>query len=185
MSQIKINFDMIHVIKEAKGIKNCPKGYSSLCIPITLVLPTAVLACAIQENLSAESTIFLCTATAGVSFGLEQILLNIMVKKSTIALAESELKYLALLLNKLGIKTNSELLLDSEVYSTEYSLKKDSPVGIIRNRYINIPRYNYKGEKVLTSIREDHLIPSNEYFISVGEPIEKEKKVMRKVLGTV
>lgn len=188
MSKININFDMMHVIKEAKGIKKYPKELSYINIPMTIALPTVAWISAIQEKLSIDAAIILCAATAGITISLKQLVFNLILKKHTIKLAENELMILTLLLDELNIKTNPKLLLKSEVYYKEYELKKDSPVGIIRNRYINIPNYkdgNYKdGKEVMISIKEEHLISSNEYIISVGKPIEKKEKVFRKALGT-
>lgn len=97
-------------------------------------------------------------------------------------LARSELNYLTMCLKNLNIETNIDLLLNAKVYNEKYQLKKDEKKGIIRTRYINIPKYNYKKEQVITSIKEEHLLTTKEYLLSVGEPEKKDEVVYTKKL---
>ena len=183
MSEIKINFDLIHVIKEAEGIKKCPKEFSIVTKPFVFLYPTDVFLSSINDSLPVNSIITATTIATILSIGVEQLLLFLTLRKTTMELANSKLNYLVLLLKDINIVTDTDILLNSKVYYSEYNLKKDSPKGIIRNRYINLPSYNYKGEEVMTSIKEEHILATREYLLSIGEPQKMEEKVYTKEYG--
>ena len=69
------------------------------------------------------------------------------------------------------------------VYSIWNSFNKNS-LGIIRNRYINVPIYNYKREEKTALIKEEHLLTTNKYVLTIGTPEAKKEKVLRKSLVT-
>lgn len=183
MSKIEINYDLMHKIKEAKGIKKSPKAFSVITKPFVLMYPTAVLFNSIKDQIPAQYVITATAIATFLSFGAEQLLLSLMMKKTTMELAKAELEYLVERLKCINIQTDANLLLDSKVYHREYKLKKDSSIGIIRNSYINIPSYNYKGDITTSSVKEEHMLATRDYILSVGEP-EKEK-VFRKAYGSI
>lgn len=182
MSQIKINFDLIDAIKQAKGIKKCPKELSMITKPISMLYPTVVLIDSIKEQLPLDSLIIAVAIATTLSVGVEQLILFLTMRQNTMDLARSELNYLTMCLKDLNIETNIDLLLNAKVYNEKYQLKKDEKKGIIRTRYINIPKYNYKKEQVITSIKEEHLLTTKEYLLSVGEPEKKDEVVYTKKL---
>ena len=182
MSQIKINFDLIDAIKQAKGIKKCPKELSMITKPIAMLYPTVVLIDSIKEQLPLDSLIIAVAIATTLSVGVEQLILYLTMRQNTMDLARSELNYLTMCLKNLNIETNIDLLINAKVYNEKYQLKKDEKKGIIRTRYINIPKYNYKKEQVITSIKEEHLLTTKEYLLSVGEPEKKDEVVYTKKL---
>ena len=185
MSKIEINFDLIRTTKEAKGIKKSPKNFSIATKPLALMYPAAVLMNSIKDQIPAQSVITATTIATFLSLGAEQIILSIMMKKITMDLAKTELEYLVERLKELNIQTDVDFLLNSKVYHREYKLKKDGPKGVIRNRYINIPSYDYRGDEVMTSVKEEHMLATRDYILSVGEPEVKEEKVFQKAYGAI
>ena len=184
MSKIMINYDLMHVIKEAKGIKKMPKGFSIITKPLELCYPAAVLVNSINDQCPASVVIPTTMIAAAIYIGLGELIISLMAKKTTMDLANIKLELLSKQLNDLTIRTNLELLLKSQVYHREYSFNKDD-LGIIRNRYINVPIYNYNGEETTTSIKEEHLLMTNNYVLTLGTPQAKKEKALRKAFGTI
>lgn len=184
MSQIIINYDLLHVIKEAKGIKKVPKGFSIISKPLELGYPVAVLINSINDQYPANVVVPTTVIAATISIGFGELILSIMAKKTTMDLANIKLELLSKQLNNLSIKTSPELLLKSQVYHKDYSFNKDD-LGIIRNRYINVPIYNYNREEITTSIKEEHLLTTNNYVLKLGTPQAKKEKALRKSFGTI
>lgn len=85
-------------------------------------------------------------------------------------------------LNKIDVYTEPELLLKSHKYKTEYELiKNDSRVPTIQqNKYIMVPCY-INGEENEVSLLQEHIIGSNDYDLSLGEP----KKVLKLAVNPV
>lgn len=185
MSKIEINYDLMHTIKEAKGIKKCPKEFSIIIKPFVFMYPGAVLFNSIKDQIPAQYVITATTIAAFLSLGVEQLLLTLMMNKTTMELAKAKLEYLAERLKNINIQTDVNLLLDSKVYHREYKLKKDSPKGIIRNRFINVPSYTYKGDITTVSVKEEHMLATKDYILSVGESEKQEEKVFRKSYGII
>ena len=185
MSKIEINYDLMHTIKEAKEIKKCPKEFSIITKPFVFMYPGAVLFNSIKDQIPAQYAITATTIATLLSLGAEQLLLSLMMKKTTMELAKVKLEYLVERLKNINIQTDVELLLDSKVYRREYKLKKDSPIGVIRERFINVPSYNYKGNITTVSVKEEHMLATKDYILSLGEPEAKDTKVFRKAYGAI
>lgn len=184
MSKIVINYDLMHVIKEAKGIKKVPKEFFIITKPLELGYPTAVLINSIYDQCPANVVIPATMIAAAISIGLGELVISLIAKKTTMYLANDKLELLSKKLNDLTIKTSPELLLKSQVYHKEYSFDKDN-LGIIRNRYIYIPIYNYNGEEITTSIIEEHLLTTNNYVLTLGISEERKEKVLGKEFSTI
>ena len=142
--------------------------------------PGAVLFNSIKDQIPAQYAITATTIATLLSLGAEQLLLSLMMKKTTMELAKVKLG-----LKNINIQTDVELLLDSKVYHREYKLKKDSPIGVIRNRFINVPSFNYKGNITTVSVKEEHMLATKDYILSLGEPEAKDTKVFRKAYGAI
>ena len=183
MSQIIINYDLMHVIKEAKGIKKMPKEFSLIVMPLELTYPAAVLVNSINDQCPANVVIPATMVAAAISIGFGELIKSLIAKKTTMDLANIKLELLSKQLKDLNIETSLELLLKSQIYHKEYSFNKNS-LGIIRNRYINVPIYNYKREEKTALIKEEHLLTTNKYVLTIGTPEAKKEKVLRKSLVT-
>lgn len=87
--------------------------------------------------------------------------------------AIDDLKGLAQQLRNQNIDTTYEKLLESKVYKRKYKLAMEGAPGIIRERYINVPTYDYNGLENTTSILEEHRIGTRKYVLTLGSPKKK------------
>ena len=103
--------------------------------------------------------------------------LNLRIKEKTTGKtreerADDKLENLVAQLNNINIDVNLDNLKEANVYHKKYRLRKDGKVGIIRERYIEIPvdekSYNFNEESV--SIKEEHVMGSNSYVLTLGKP---------------
>ena len=74
-----------------------------------------------------------------------------------------------------NIDTTVEALMNAEVYHKKYKLATEGAPGIIRERYFNLPIKNALGEDDETSVKEEHLIGSKKYVLSLDKPVEQKK----------
>ena len=72
-----------------------------------------------------------------------------------------------------NIDTTYEKLLESKVYKRKYKLAMEGAPGIIRERYIYVPTYDYNGLENTTSILEEHRIGTRKYVLTLGSPKKK------------
>ena len=90
-----------------------------------------------------------------------------------------DLKRLVPKLNDLNIKTDYNLLLQSEMYERKYKIEfNDNKIpSLMEEKYILLPSYNYSGEIKDTSLLQEHIIGSREYELSIGTPAKTLKLV--------
>ena len=75
-------------------------------------------------------------------------------------------------LNDLNVKTDYELLLESELYKKEYKIQvneKKLPY-IAESKYIMVPTHSFNGNMTETSILQEHVVGSKKYVLSLGSP---------------
>lgn len=96
--------------------------------------------------------------------------------------ADDKLRELVSLLNSININISLDNLKDSSIYQTNYHLRKNGKVGIIRDRYISIPMENNNNfnDKDI-SIKEEHVVGSREYILSMDAP--KRQLVYKKAFN--
>ena len=75
----------------------------------------------------------------------------------------------------MNINTSVEDIMNSEIYQKNYKLAKDGRVGVIRERFINLPITNALGEEDTTSVKEEHLIGSKKYVLTLDKPVEQKE----------
>ncbi len=97
--------------------------------------------------------------------------------------ADVRLKILASQLENLNLETSYELIKESKCYHKIRNLKfNDKKIPqITESKYILVPNYNYKGDVVETSVLQEHVIGSNNYILSIGEPEKVLKLVYSKI----
>ncbi len=162
--EIIVNYDLIDRINEAKygySLQKCNKT----ALAGSAVVNLAALACHMPIEFMTV------TFPAGVALAW------ITKKYCSLAMDEhdyalDDLDYLSSALNDLYIRTNRDLLLDSEVYQTNYNahLGKFKLPYILETKYIGIPTL---GEKSKVSVVQKHIIGNREYYLSKGAPKEK------------
>lgn len=97
-----------------------------------------------------------------------------MRSKSTKNISRQELVILSNLLNNINVNTDSELILESYKYKTEYDFNKDSESkDLIQKKYIMVPVIQ-NGEEKEISILQEHVIGTKEYSLSCGEPTKQK-----------
>jgi len=92
--------------------------------------------------------------------------------------SKSDLLLLAVKLKNLCIKTDYDLLLNSELISKKYkiNINKENLFEVIESKYILVPTYDFNGNIKDTSILQEHVIGTNKYVLSLGSP-KKEYKL--------
>lgn len=91
--------------------------------------------------------------------------------------ADIRLKLLVSQLDNLNLETTYELLKQSTCYRRIYNLKlnKNKIPQVLESKYILVPNYDYHGDIKETSLLQEHIVGSNNYILSIGEP----KKVLK------
>ena len=86
-----------------------------------------------------------------------------------------ELVIIAEALNQImDINTSVEGIMNAEVYQKNYKLATDGRVGILRERFIDLPITNALGNEDVTSVKEEHLIGSKKYVLTLDKPVEQK-----------
>lgn len=107
-----------------------------------------------------------------------EMLMSALLKKDIYAEpASKKLMELSRLLNSAHINTDYDLLLNSELYKTEYKFdfNKEKLISIMQSKYVMVPIHSYNGEVKPISIVQEHVMGSNDYELSFGSPKRKVK----------
>lgn len=173
--KISINYDLISKINEAKlgfSLQKYTKNvFTVVCIQ------SAVYS---LLHVKSEEDIFKLLLPAILFFIIIDTLLEEIhvrtLKQRTKSLALSKLIDLSIMLRDINVNTDYELLLESYVYNTKYSLGFDNKLlpYIKQDKYIMVPAYS-NGEQKEVSLVQEHIVGSSEYSISHGTP----KKVLK------
>jgi len=172
--KININYDLMTKIAEANNgfvLKKTVKRiliYSAISITIAQVIVPG------EASLSEELLKGIVTVVPIHTLGAAATDLTLIESKKRLAL--NKLKALSLALNQLNLNTDSELLLKSQKYKTEYNFNhNDSTTPKLEERkYIMIPVYE-NGEEKEVSVLQEHIIGTKTYSLSLGSP----KKVVK------
>lgn len=171
--KLLLNYDVIDKIQVAKTgirLKKIPK---SLVINMSVYTPYTLIT---NANKPEENILDLILGL-GIYAVLNYTREVILAQQNKDA-AETDLKWLLSHLDHINSSTTYDQLLESKKYKTEYKLLEKNDQGIRKlqqNKYILIPTGN--DEKV--SVLQEHVIGTNEYSLSLGEP----KKVYKLSLG--
>lgn len=174
--KLTINYDLINAILNVnepfngfKLIRNNKKEWLTIELPLFTIIDIAI-----QRNI----IIILSTLIIqfGLVFAVEYFVkkyLNVdMYKEKSI----KDLKKLVLKLEKIYIKTDYDLLLNSELYEKKYKINVNkNSFNLMEHKYILVPTYDFNNNIKKTSILQEHIIGTDEYVLSVGSP-EKELK---------
>ncbi len=91
-----------------------------------------------------------------------------------------QLKKLSVMLGDINVKTNYDMLLESELYEKKYTIEKNDnkSISLSEKKYIYVPSYGFDGQEKDTSILQEHDIGSSVYTLSVGEPEKQYRRVL-------
>ena len=191
--KVTINYDFFDAIKDAnepmhplKMIRN-NKGKYLLLFPMSIAIRGIAIYTLNFEN-SLQAWVMYFTMVYGNSLGIdllgELIARKIMRNERDYYAAKSidRLRQLVMLLRELNVNTDYDLLLESELYSKEKELKKGERLlpSLMVKKYISVPSYNDFGEITDTSILQEHIIGTEKYTLSIGEPKKQYKHVLVK-----
>lgn len=178
--KIEINYDLLDKIREAKiGI--------SLDRTFMFTVPRTLAATSIYALLNIGEPNMLDKVLAALPYFTllyagPTTVASIIMKNKFKESAIDRLRILSFLLGTIDISTSYELLLESENYKTEYSLKfNESKIPYIKeDKYINIPTYDDGSIKEISVVQE-HIIGSRKYSLSYGSP----KKVLKPAFNPI
>lgn len=170
--KIKVNYDLIRKIEEAKtGFslqKNIKKILTYTCMSTMIFIPSNIMQSK-PEYIIKDFFWFL-------SFHSFYRLFGLAFKNINKTIAIEDLKKLAIDLKRLNINTDYQSLLKSYSYKTEYKIKFNESLvpKLKQNKYIMIPDYSCGQEKEISMVQE-HIVGTNKYTLSYGSP----KKVLK------
>lgn len=163
--KIVINYDLIGKIKESQSGISLKKTINKIAFNSSVVylitLPTAHSKLASLTSAIFFQTIYYSAISlAYASYNRER--------------AIKQLRILSQELTSLNVSTSDELLQKSYLYKTNYNcqLNDKSLPQITQKKYIMVP---CSGEDEVSLVQE-HIVGSNEYCLSLGEP-EKQLKL--------
>ena len=160
--KLKINYDVLDKINIAKTGINIKRSLKDTARVLTIYTPVNIglnLALNTPEDIIPEYM---------YAIGLYTFIHftpNLFLAKLQKASAIDDLKILSSYLKTLNIDTNHELLLNSEKYKTEYELTEEKR-KIKQSKYISVPTEDDSE----ISLLQEHIIGTNEYELSIGEP---------------
>lgn len=185
--KLTINYDLIKRIQEAKGefvLQRCIERTFTDGLPTFLISNSLILTMGMLANIETKtiSETLILSNLGGIGFYLGGQLL--IIEKLKKQIAKLELLELSLKLKEINVSTSYDLLLDTELYHTEYKLRNDENKfkGIIQNKYFDIPTYN-DGKIETTSVRQEHILGSKQYVLSTGSP--NKQKVLKPAFNTI
>ena len=99
--------------------------------------------------------------------------------------ASKRLMKLASMLKDINVRTNYDMLLQSELYERKYKVHlNDKKIPLLmEEKYVLVPSYNFSGEETETSILQEHNVGTSDYILSVGEPQKQYRRSLVKMNG--
>ena len=186
MQKLRINFDIIDKIYESQGKHNVRrwlrlnKVYDIAAISLPAMHIVGYLVGYEPLDSMIESTLRCLAIDTAIWAPCEILKSNLMRKVTGLNYKEragAELLALCIVLNGEGIQVAYDNLNETEVYHKKYKLAMEGTPGIIRERYFNIPTFDSNGDETVTSLKEEHLIGSSKYDLSIDKP--EKKKVFK------
>lgn len=174
--KLVINYDFFNAVLNVnenftplKLVRNNKRLYSMYYLPFFLIgnfLSTNSLVTVLKELIIEYGFVI---GTELLAFSLSKT--DIYKNKSI-----SDLKKLAGDLRKLFVKTDYDLLLNSELNSKKIKININKEVfNIMEHKYILVPSYDFNNNIKMTSILQEHVIGSDEYILSIGSPSKSLK----------
>jgi len=181
--KIIINYDLLSKIQEAKTGFSIQKTIKPILIKtglsFAIFLPIASVVSSSPEEMLKGLSRALCIFLSSQIFISGSV--DLLLSRFTKNMSKKSLMYLSAHLKEINVNTDSELILDSYKYKTEYEINKDDESkDLVQKKYIMVPIIE-NGEESEISIVQEHVIGSKLYFLSLGEP--KKQKVFKLALN--
>lgn len=191
MKKLEINYDFIDKINESEGkykvkrfINNNKLTDAVIAGFVTKDIILGATGVLSPEQTAVNVTSYLATISVILLLleSINQRLKENMTGKTQEERAEDELRKLAVQLNNLGIEINLEDLKEAVIYHKKYKLRKDGKLGVIRERYIEVPVSNSNNRNSdSASIKEEHIMGTRSYVLTLDTP--KKQMVYRKAFS--
>lgn len=185
MVKLEVNFDLIDKAYEAQGKYKVRRWFreNKTYNIIASFIPITHLALTLGGLESPEVALIRTATSTSINYGiwavLDKTLETIRTKATGISpqlKAMMELVIITEALNQImNINTSVEGIMNAEVYQKNYKLATDGRVGVIRERFIDLPITNALGEEDTTSVKEEHLIGSKKYVLTLDKPVEQKE----------
>lgn len=182
MKRIEINFDIIDKTYEARGMHNVRrwlrinKAYNISAASYCVIQGVNV----INGEKTIEDALLLTLAVIAVAvvvWGGKDFLDSLRETKKTGLnykdRAYYELILLSEILREYGLDISPEQMMKAKIYNKKYKLAMDGRVGIIRDRYFEMPFTDKTGEEKQTSVKEEHILGTKKYVLTLDKPTEQ------------
>ena len=184
MQKLEINFDVIDKTYEARGEHNIRRWLRlNKTYNISAILyPTMQGILAINGIETPDVALIKSGAFVVSAYGIWSLLdtaVELLRKKATgldyKERALYELIILSKLIEEMGINISVEQMMKANVYKKKYKLAIDGRVGIIRERYFEVPFTDILNKERMTSVKEEHILGSKKYLLSLDQPTEQKE----------
>lgn len=185
MIKLEVNFDLIDKAYEAQGKYKVRRWFreNKIYNIFASFIPITHLALTLGGLESPEVALIRTATSTSINYGiwavLDKTLETIRTKATGISprhKAWIELIVLTEVLRReMNINTSVEDIMNAEVYQKNYKLATDGRVGILRERFIDLPITNALGNEDVTSVKEEHLIGSKKYVLTLDKPVEQKE----------
>ena len=179
------NFDLIDAINDVNQPLGPMKVIRGNKVKYILDMPLFLSAGLIFQT-DIEHTILAASIAYGLTFSTDWLIDYIATKalhsdKDIYAdNAKKKLMILSSLLKEINVKTNYDMLLESELYQKKYKMQFNEnkfPL-LLEEKYILVPSYSFSGEVTDTSILQEHIKGSNRYALLVGESCKTYRRIL-------
>lgn len=180
--KIEINYDLMEKIAEAKVGYSLKMHVKKVGILSFITTATFLTVDCIAGNDFIHTLSWITYSTC--YYTLQSVLQATLLKNTTKKEAEKNLASLVSKLRTSNIKTDASTILDSYKYDTQYNVLDDEGAfpKFKENKYIKIPTCDeYWGNREMPIVQE-HIIGTNNYFLSVGQPERKVYKLGAKTM---
>lgn len=185
MRHLDINFDVLDKTYEARGQHNVRRWFrvNKLYDVAGAIVPATQLTMALAGVESPEEALIKSVILTAMNFGLwaslDKTLEYIRTKATGISPRQKAWLQLfiftEILRRTVDIDTTVDNIMQADIYHKKYKLATDGKPGIIRERYFNLPITNALGEEDTTSVKEEHLLGSKKYVLSLDKPAEQRQ----------
>ncbi len=164
--KVHINYDLMETITEAKKGFSLEKGCKRALLAVGIVDISMLPYTDINSYVGSLELAISTLAGFGAATATDYVCAAIF-KYQKFAL--EDLYDLLTDLKLINISTNMDLLLESEKYKTEYKLQRNRIPRLHKTEYINIKTYDK-----IVSIMQEHIVGTNDYYLSRGKPARKK-----------
>ncbi len=92
--------------------------------------------------------------------------------------SDKDIKELVIKLQELNVETNYDLIKKSQLDGKKYDvrLNEHKLPELVESKYILVPSYNYQGEIKTTNLKQEHVVGSKNYVLSIGS-MQRQKQL--------